>query len=87
MCLNSPAWMACRGGSCTWQLEDVSLCCLVSQVLLAVANGAWLLTPEWVTASLEAGQWLPEPPFEAKVADPAVLLCMHAEDGCHELLM
>ena len=37
------------------------------QVLLAVANGAWLLSPEWVTASLEAGQWLPEQPFEAQV--------------------
>ena len=43
----------------------------VPQVLLAIANGAWLLRPEWVSASLEAGQWLPEPPFEAKVRAPA----------------
>ena len=39
----------------------------VVQVLLAVAAGAWLLTPEWVDASLQAGHWLPEAPFQAQV--------------------
>ena len=35
--------------------------------MLAVANGAWLLSPAWVTASLEAGSWLPESAFPAQV--------------------
>ena len=35
------------------------------KVLLAAANGAHLLTPEYVTASLEAGEWLEETPFRA----------------------
>ena len=38
-----------------------------SQVLLAVAQGAFIMTPEWVTASLEAGHWLPEDGFISKV--------------------
>ncbi len=37
------------------------------KLMLAVANGAWLLSPQWVTASLEAGHWLPESQFSAKV--------------------
>lgn len=37
------------------------------KVLLAITNGAWLLSPEWVTASLEAGRWLPESRFPATV--------------------
>lgn len=37
------------------------------QVLLAIAAGAVLVTPEWLTASLEAGEWLPEEPFLSKV--------------------
>ena len=37
------------------------------KLMLAVANGAWLLSPQWVTASLEAGRWLPESQFPAKV--------------------
>ena len=37
------------------------------QVLLAITAGALLVTPEWLTASLEAGEWLPEEPFLAKV--------------------
>ncbi len=37
------------------------------QVLLAIAQGAFILTPEWVTASLEAGRWLPEAKFISKV--------------------
>jgi hypothetical protein len=33
------------------------------KVLLAVANGAALVAPEWVTASLDAGRWLPPAGF------------------------
>lgn len=39
----------------------------VVQVLLAIAAGAVLVTPEWLTASVEAGEWLPEEPFLAQV--------------------
>ena len=38
------------------------------KALLAVANGAWLVSPEWVTASLEAGRWQPEHEFPAAAA-------------------
>ena len=51
-------------------LDCVAYCNL--QVLLAIAAGAVLVTPEWLTASLEAGEWLPEEPFLAKVH----LLCL-----------
>jgi hypothetical protein len=34
------------------------------KTMLAVANGAYVLKPEWVTASIEAGKWLPEEDFE-----------------------
>ena len=37
------------------------------KVLLAIAAGAFLLQPEWLAASLQAGAWLPEEPFWAKV--------------------
>lgn len=37
------------------------------QVLLAIASGAWLLDPSYVQASLQAGAWLPEAPYAAKV--------------------
>lgn len=37
------------------------------KLMLAVAAGAWLVSPQWVTASLEAGRWLPESQFPAKV--------------------
>jgi len=37
------------------------------KVMLAILNGAHLLSPEWVTASIEAGYWLPEPNFVADV--------------------
>lgn len=47
-----------------------SCCIYVAQVLLAVAAGAWLLTPEWVSASLQAGHWLPEAPFQAQARRP-----------------
>ncbi len=42
-------------------------------MLLAVAAGAWLLAPEWVCASLEAGHWLPEAPFVAQARSPAAV--------------
>lgn len=35
--------------------------------MLAILNGAHLLSPEWVTASIEAGYWLPETNFMADV--------------------
>lgn len=35
--------------------------------MLAIASGAWLLSPAWLTASLEAGAWVPEAGFEAGV--------------------
>lgn len=37
------------------------------KTMLGVANGAWMMTPEWVTASLEAGYWLPEEQYVANV--------------------
>ena len=37
------------------------------QLLLAVASGAYLMTPAWVTASLEAGHWLPEQTYLSNV--------------------
>lgn len=40
---------------------------MMVQVLLAVASGAYLMTPAWVTASLEAGRWLPEQQFLSTV--------------------
>ena len=42
------------------------------QVLLAIAAGAMLVTPDWLTASLEAGEWLPEEPYLAQVSPPAL---------------
>lgn len=42
------------------------------QVLMAITNGAWLLTPAWLTASLEAGCWLPESPFVSQASKPFV---------------
>ena len=35
------------------------------KTMLAVAAGAWLLSPAWLTASLEAGRWQPEAQFVA----------------------
>ena len=32
--------------------------------MAAIARGAWLLTPEWLYRSVEAGAWLPESEFE-----------------------
>ena len=49
---------------------------MLMQVLLAVAQGAWLVSPEWVSASLEAGRWLPEQPFEAQVGTSRPTACV-----------
>ncbi|EIE20270.1 hypothetical protein COCSUDRAFT_57988 [Coccomyxa subellipsoidea C-169] len=38
------------------------------KVMLAIAKGAWLLSPAWLTASLEAGKWQDEQDFQAEVA-------------------
>lgn len=43
--------------------------------MLAVAQGAWLLSPGWVTASLEAGRWLPESQFPAQVGWRGACVC------------
>ncbi|CAL8470888.1 g10430 [Coccomyxa elongata] len=37
------------------------------KVMLAIARGAWLLSPAWLTTSLEAGQWQNEEDFQAQV--------------------
>lgn len=37
------------------------------KTMLAVLHGAYMLTPEYVTASLEAGYWLPEEAYLAEV--------------------
>ena len=39
----------------------------MSQVLLAIAAGAWLLTPDWIAASVAAGMWLNEFDFQSEV--------------------
>ena len=39
---------------------------------MAVANGAHILSTEWLTASREAGRWLPEADFAAEVGAPIV---------------
>jgi len=36
------------------------------KLLRAVARGAWVLTPDWVTASAEAGRWVDEAPYETE---------------------
>ena len=48
---------------------------LAGQVLLGIAAGAWLLTPKWLTASADAGQWLDEQKFEAEVPFPSLMCC------------
>ena len=39
----------------------------MSQVLLAIAAGAWLLMPDWIAASAAAGIWLDEHEFKSEV--------------------
>ena len=48
----------------------------MSQVLLAIAAGAWLLTPDWIAASAVAGMWLDEDKFRFEVC--------HAPPFCAE---
>ncbi|CAN7944041.1 unnamed protein product [Ixodes pacificus] len=43
-------------------------------LLSAMARGCWVLSPEWVYRSLEAGHWLDERPFELAEMFPAVRL-------------
>ena len=40
--------------------------CIRDRLLRAVARGAWVVTPEWVTASAEAGRWVEETPYETQ---------------------
>lgn len=40
------------------------------QVLGAMSQGLWVVSPEWVLKSLEAGKWLPEAPFELHTVFP-----------------
>lgn len=47
-------------GRCEWAISHV-------QVLLGIAAGAWLLTPDWIAASAAAGKWLSERSFQAEV--------------------
>ena len=42
------------------------------QVLGAIASGAWLLDPDWIVASLAAGRWLNENPYELAAKYPNV---------------
>ena len=50
-----------------WKVEHLAV-----QVLLGIAAGAWLLTPQWLAASAAAGRWLDEHGFEAEVPIPAL---------------
>lgn len=45
----------------------LNACVLSEQVYMAIARGAWILSPRWMAASLEAGQWQPEEDFPAEV--------------------
>jgi hypothetical protein len=40
------------------------------KVMLGIARGLWVVSPDWVYQSLEAGHWLPEGPFECGAAFP-----------------
>lgn len=67
----SKLWQASAAFDCvptfTCTFAQGTLLHLLAQVLLAIAAGALLVTPEWLTASVEAGEWLPEEPFLAQV--------------------
>ncbi|XP_013779283.1 microcephalin-like [Limulus polyphemus] len=41
-------------------------------ILFGLAQGCWILSPQWVFKSLEAGRWLEEEPFELSDYFPAV---------------
>jgi len=44
-------------------------------VLMAIAQGCWLVSPVWVMKSLEVGRWVDEEPYELSEAFPAAQLC------------
>ena len=56
-----------EGSGCSLNPRGVILSMAAAQVLLAIASGAWLLSPSWVEASMQAGAWLPEIPYTAEV--------------------
>ena len=62
----SSSWQSASQWSCSFELCECAF--LAVQVLLAVAQGAFIMTPEWVTASLEAGRWLPEEKYLSNVS-------------------
>ena len=67
---SSEEWALLRGMRHTvpgCNTEDLAV-----QVLLGIAAGAWLLTPEWLAASAAAGRWLDEHRFAAEVPIPAL---------------
>ncbi|XP_064486340.1 microcephalin-like isoform X2 [Ornithodoros turicata] len=43
-------------------------------MLFAMAQGCWVLSPKWAYESLESGKWLPEEPYEVAEYFPAVKL-------------
>eukprot|EP00899_Mesostigma_viride_P011485 jgi/Mesvir1/20337/Mv19926-RA.1 len=49
------------------------------KLLFAISRGAWVLTPEWVSRSLEKGCWVPEEGFEADYY-PGIRLSRAAND-------
>ena len=54
-------------GGLALNAEGICQLLITSQVLLAVANGAWLVQPSWLTASMEAGHWADEQSHCAQV--------------------
>lgn len=59
-------------------------------VLMAIAQGSWLVSPVWVMKSLEVGHWVDEEPYELSDAFPAAQLCrlerVSAGPGYHQEL-
>ncbi|XP_068748669.1 microcephalin-like [Montipora capricornis] len=44
-------------------------------VLMAIAQGCWLVSPTWIMKALEVGHWVDEEPYELSEAFPAAQLC------------
>lgn len=59
-------------------------------VLMAIAQGSWLVSPMWMMKSLEVGYWVDEEPYELSDAFPAAQLCrlerVSAGPGYHQEL-
>ncbi|XP_020614776.1 microcephalin-like [Orbicella faveolata] len=59
-------------------------------VLMAIAQGCWLVSPMWMMKSLEVGYWVDEEPYELSDAFPAAQLCrlerVSAGSGYHQEL-